>query len=347
MRFRLLGSSGLKVSELCLGTMTFGDSTGFGTHREESRRMYDTYREAGGNFIDTANLYTGTESEKLLGEFIGAERTRVVLATKYTMNVDPTNPNAGGNARKNLHEALHASLQRLRTDYVDLFWVHAWDGMTPLDELMRALDDVVRAGKVMYIGFSNVPAWVVSRANTMAELRGWTRFVALQLHYNLTERNVERELVPCAQALGMAVTAWSPLAGGILTGKYSANAEERKTQPGRLTETPWGNTFLKDRNFPIAAAVQKVAQRVGRPASQVAIAWLASRPGNVIPILGAKKDTQLRELLASADLQLDETSLAELDEVSRIDKGYPSGFLDNERSRQMVHGSRIAELDRR
>lgn len=347
MRFRLLGSSGLKVSELCLGTMTFGESTGIGANHDESRRMYDTYREAGGNFIDTANLYTGGESEKFLGEFIGADRTRVVLATKYSMNTDPANPNAGGNARKNLHEALHASLQRLRTDYVDLFWVHAWDGLTPLDELMRALDDAVRAGKVLYIGFSNVPAWVVSRANTMAELRGWSRFVALQLHYNLTERNVERELVPCAQALGMAITAWSPLAGGLLSGKYSANAEERKSQPGRLTETGWGNLFLNDRNLAIAAVVQRVAQRLGRPASHVALAWLASRPGNVIPVLGSRKDAQLRELLASADLQLDDVSIAELNEAGRLDRGYPGGFLDNDRSRQMVHGTRIGDLDRR
>lgn len=342
MQFRYLGQSGLKVSELCLGTMTFGESTGFGAHRDECRRIYDAYLAAEGNFIDTANIYTGGSSEAFLGEFIGADRSRLVLATKYSMSTNPADPNAGGNARKTLHESLHASLRRLRTDYVDLLWVHAWDGATPLDELLRALDDVVRAGKALYIGFSNVPAWVVSRANTLAELRGWSRFVALQLHYNLTERNIERELVPCARALGLAITAWSPLAGGLLTAKYSADRETRRSQPGRLTETGWGNLFLTDRNIAIAESVRNVAQRVGRPAAQVAIAWLARQPGNVIPILGARRETQIRELLDAATLVLDAASIAELDAASRIERGYPAAFLDNERTRALVHGARAA-----
>lgn len=340
MQFRYLGQSGLKVSELCLGTMTFGESTGFGADRQECRRIYDAYMAADGNFIDTANIYTGGSSEEFLGEFIRADRSRLVLATKYSMSTLPSDPNAGGNARKNLHESLHASLRRLGTDYVDLLWVHAWDGITPLDELLRALDDVVRAGKALYIGFSNVPAWVISRANTMAELRGWTRFVALQLHYNLTERNVERELVPCAQALGLAITAWSPLAGGLLSAKYSADREARKHQPGRLTETGWGNLFLNERNLGIAETVRSIAARLGRPAAQVAIAWLSQQPGNVIPILGARREAQLRELLEASSLKLDPASITELEAASRIDRGYPAAFLENERTRALVHGAR-------
>lgn len=198
MKYRLLGDSGLKVSDLCLGAMTFGEEFGFGADRDECRRMYDAYVNAGGNFIDTANIYNAGTSERFLSEFIRADRSRLVLATKFTMNSNPADPNAGGNSRKNLHQALNASLQRLGTDYIDLYWVHAWDGLTPLDEVLRGLDDAVRAGKILYVGFSNMPAWVVARANTIAELRGWTRAVALQVHYNLIERTPERELVPCA-----------------------------------------------------------------------------------------------------------------------------------------------------
>lgn len=345
MRYRMLGDSGVKVSELCLGTMTFGEEWGFGTNKLESRRMFDAYLAAGGNFIDTANIYTNGTSERLLGEFIAAERSRLVIASKFTMTTNARDVNAGGNSRKNLHQSIDATLRRLGTDYVDLYWVHCWDRITPLEELLRAIDDAVRAGKVLYAGFSNLPAWVAARAQTLAELRGWTRFVALQLHYSLVERNCERELVPCAAALGMAVTAWSPLAGGLLTGKYSQDKTVRAAQPGRLTTTGWANMFLNDRNFAIVEAVRSVATRLECSTAQVAIRWLLQRPGNVIPIVGARSTDQLDELLAADRITLDAAALTQLEEASRIDIGYPGSLVYAPTARRMVHGELAGEVD--
>jgi aryl-alcohol dehydrogenase-like predicted oxidoreductase len=345
MRYRFLGDSGLKVSEICLGTMTFGEESGFGGDKNESRRMFDTYLAAGGNFIDTANIYTAGISEQMLGEFIGSERSRLVLASKFTMTTAAKDPNAGGNSRKNLHQALDATLRRLKTDYLDLYWVHAWDRVTPLEELLRGIDDAVRAGKVLYAGFSNVPAWTVSRAQTIAELRGWTRFVALQLHYSLVERTCERELIPCADALGMAVTAWSPLAGGMLSGKYSRDAAERARQPGRLTTTNWGNMFLSDRNLAIAEVVRGVAARLGFSPAQVAIRWLMQRPGNVIPIIGARSAAQLTELLTAGNIVLDAAALTELETATRVEAGYPGSLISSPAGRRMVHGERADDID--
>jgi aryl-alcohol dehydrogenase-like predicted oxidoreductase len=220
MNYQLLGRSGLRVSDLCLGTMTFGEDWGWGAPKEEAKRIYDAFREAGGNFIDTANLYTNGASERFLGEFIANDRREVVLATKYTNANSDTDANAGGNQRKNMVQAVEASLKRLGTDYIDLYWLHAWDQITPVEEVMRAFDDLVRAGKVLYIGISNASAWVIAKSNTLAELRGWTRYVGLQIEYNLLERTVERELIPMARDQGMTVLAWSPLRSGWLTGKY-------------------------------------------------------------------------------------------------------------------------------
>ncbi|MFO1455172.1 MAG: aldo/keto reductase [Steroidobacteraceae bacterium] len=338
MRFRQLGRSGLKVSELGLGTMTFGEESGFGAGEAECRRMFDAYLAAGGNFIDTANIYTGGTSERMLADMIAGERARLVVASKFSMTTQARDPNAGGNSRKNLQQSLDATLRRLHTDYLDLYWVHAWDGMTPLDELLRALDDAVRAGKVLYTGFSNVPAWVVARAQTLAELQGWSRFVALQLHYNLVERSVERELLPCAAALGIAVTAWSPLGGGVLSGKYASDPAERARQPGRLTTSAWGRTLLSDRNLAIASRVREIGAAAGRSASQVALRWLLQRPGGVVPIIGTRSLAQLDDLLGATSFELDAASLAALDEASRIELGYPKALLDGPAGRRMVHG---------
>lgn len=338
MLYRQLGRSGLKVSELCLGTMTFGEESGFGANEGECRQIFDAYLAAGGNFIDTANIYTGGTSERMLSRMIAAERSRLVVATKFSMSTNPRDPNAGGNSRKNLQQSLDASLRRLGTDYVDLYWVHAWDALTPLDELLRALDDAVRAGKVLYTGFSNVPAWIVARAQTLAELSGWSRFIALQLHYSLAERNVERELLDCARSLGLAVTAWSPLAGGVLTGKYAATAEGRVGQPGRLTTTGWGKAFLSERHLAIAEAVRSVANDLGRPPAQVALRWLMQRPCAAIPIIGVRSTAQLGELLAATELVLDPAALDALDAASRIDPGYPMALLRGVPGRKMVHG---------
>src|SRR5712671_2238884 len=282
MKYRLLGNSGLRVSEAALGTMTFGDDWGWGAAKDEARKIYDAYREAGGNFIDTANVYTNGSSEKLVGEFVAGHREEVVLATKYTNSAagfsgkPGTDANSGGNQRKNMVQAVEASLKRLKTDYIDLYWVHIWDQMTPVEEVMRALDDLVRAGKVLYTGISDAPAWWIAQANTLAHLRGWSPFIGLQIEYSLIERTVERELIPMAKALNIGVTAWSPLARGVLTGKYHGHAaSEESTEPGRMN-----NDMLKDfmpereRTERIVAALKNVSDETGRSMAQVALAWL-------------------------------------------------------------------------
>src|SRR5215468_4512580 len=232
MKYRLLGNSGLRVSEASLGTMTFGEDWGWGSAKDEARKIYETYREAGGNFIDTANVYTNGSSERFVGEFIKDHRESIVLATKYSNAVPGNDPNAAGNHRKSMVQALEASLKRLQTPYVDLYWVHIWDGLTPVEQVMRALDDLVRQGKVLYVGISDAPAWWVAQANTLAHLRGWSPFVGLQIEYSLIERTVERELIPMARALNIDVTAWSPLSGGILTGKYHGQGS---SESGRMS----------------------------------------------------------------------------------------------------------------
>ena len=246
MKYRLLGKSGLRVSEAALGTMTFGDELEWGSPKAEAEKVYETYREAGGNFIDTANFYTGGTSETFVGEFIKGHRDSVVLSTKYSTAAPGNNPNAAGNHRKSMMQALEASLKRLQTDYIDLYWVHIWDGITPVEEVMRGLDDIVRQGKVLYVGISDAPAWWIAQANTLAELRGWTQFIGLQIEYSLMERTVERELVPMAKALNLGVLAWSPLAKGVLTGKYHG---EGKADGARLTNDDYSQTRARCNRF--------------------------------------------------------------------------------------------------
>src|ERR1700674_3388459 len=232
MKYRLLGKSGLRVSEAALGTMTFGDEWGWGSPKAEAQKVYETYREAGGNFIDTANFYTNGTSATFLGEFMQGHRESVVLATKYSNAAPGNDPNAAGNHRKSMMQAVEASLERLQTDYIDLYWVHMWDGITPVEEVMRGLDDIVRQGKVLYAGISDAPAWWIAQANTLAVLRGWTQFIGLQIEYSLVERTVERELIPMSKALNLGVLAWSPLARGVLSGKYHG---EGKADGGRMS----------------------------------------------------------------------------------------------------------------
>jgi aryl-alcohol dehydrogenase-like predicted oxidoreductase len=262
INYQLLGKTGLRVADLCLGTMTFGDEWGWGSTKDEARRIYDHYREQGGNFIDTANIYTNGTSERFVGEFIAGHRSEVVLATKYTNTAASNNPNAGGNQRKSMMEAVAASLKRLQTDYIDLYWMHVWDQMTPVEEVMRAFDDLVRQGKVLYIGISDAPAWWVAEANMLADLRGWSSFAGLQIEYNLIERTPERELVPMAKEFGLTIMAWSPLAGGVLTGKYLDDAP--KTVKGRLSIEGM-DSMRKDKTDEdrIARAVIAVGKKVG------------------------------------------------------------------------------------
>jgi aryl-alcohol dehydrogenase-like predicted oxidoreductase len=336
MRYLLLGNSGLRVSEAALGAMTFGDDWGWGAAKGEARKVYDAFRDAGGNFIDTANVYTKGTSESFLGDFMQGHRQNMVLATKYSNSAPGTDPNAAGNQRKNMVQSVEASLKRLQTDYIDLYWVHIWDRITPVEEVMRGLDDLVRAGKVLYTGISDAPAWWIARANTMADLRAWSPFVGLQIEYSLIERSVERELIPMAKALNIGVTAWSPLAGGVLTGKYHGNGP---SEPGRMS-----NDMLKDflpekqRADRIVTAVKAVSAETGRSMAQVALAWLRYRPLPVIPIIGARKLSQLQDNIASLDVTLSTDQLKTLDEASRIELGFPYELYAKEMVRTLAYG---------
>ena len=336
MRYRLLGHSGVRVSEACLGTMTFGEDWGWGLAKSEAQKVYDAFREAGGNFIDTANMYTNGTSESLLGEFMKEHRQSLVMATKYTNAAPGTDPNAAGNHRKNMMQAVEASLRRLRTDYIDLYWVHIWDQITPVEEVMQGLDHLVRAGKVLYVGISDAPAWWIAQANTLAHLRGWSPFIGLQIEYSLTERTVERELIPMAKALGLGVTAWSPLANGVLTGKYHGHGS---SEQGRMSSDMM-KQFLPEqqRTERIVKAVKAVSDETGRSMAQVALAWLRFRPVPVIPIIGARKLSQLQDNLASFDLTLSANQVKTLDEASRIDLGFPHEFYTKDLVRTFVYG---------
>jgi aryl-alcohol dehydrogenase-like predicted oxidoreductase len=335
MHFRLLGKSGLRVSELCLGTMTFGEEWGWGSPRDEARQIYDAFREAGGNFVDTANIYTNGTGETLLGEFMSGHRESVVLATKYSGAAATTDPNASGNHRKSMVQALEASLRRLKTDYIDLYWLHMWDQLTPVEEVMRALDDLIRQGKVLYAGISDAPAWWIAEANTLASLRGWSPFVSLQIEYSLLERTVERELIPMAQAFGLGVTAWSPLAGGILSGKYTS---------GQGSDARYSSDMMRSRmpdqertNRPVGA-LNQVSKQLGRSAAQVALAWLRHRDVPVFPIIGARKISQLQDNLDSLTITLDREQLTILDEASKIELGFPHDFYQIDLVRMLAYG---------
>jgi aryl-alcohol dehydrogenase-like predicted oxidoreductase len=335
MKYRLFGNSGLRVSEISLGTMTFGEDWGWGSAKDESRKIYDAYRAAGGNFIDTANLYTHGTSESQIGEFMREHRHSVVLATKYT-NANPGNdPNAAGNHRKSMVQALEGSLRRLKTDYIDLYWLHIWDQMTPVEEVMRAFDDLVRQGKVLYIGVSDAPAWWIAQANTLAELRGWSKFIGLQIEYSLIERTVERELIPMAKAFQLGLVAWSPLAGGLLSGKYHSGG----AAGGRYSADS-AKPFLRTGEQPdrVVSALKKISQQVGRSLAQVALAWLRHREIPVIPIVGARRIAQLEDNLASLELELTPAQVSALNEASAIEMGFPHDFYENETVKTFTYG---------
>ncbi len=331
MKFKLLGKSGLRVSEICLGTMTFGDDWGWGADKKESKNIFDSFVKAGGNFIDTANYYTNGTSEKFLGEFIAAEREKFILATKFTLAMRKGDPNSGGNHRKNIVQSVEASLKRLNTDYIDLLWLHAWDFTTPVSEVMRTLDDLVSSGKVLYIGISDSPAWVVSQANTLAELRGWSQFIGLQVEYNLLNRDAERDLLPMAKEFGISTTAWAPLASGILTGKYNS-----KTNSAKRLEAD--NIRLTEKNLAIAEEVVKIAEEIGAKPSQVAINWGRQQSNSIIPIVGARKASQVKENLVCLDFALTPEHLKRLHKVSRIQLGFPHDFLRSARVREIITG---------
>ena len=336
MNYKLLGKSGLRVSEFALGTMTFGDDWGWGAPKDEAQKVYNAFREVGGNFIDTANIYTNGTSETFLGEFMEGHRESMVLGTKYTNAAPGTDPNAGGNHRKSMMRSVEASLKRLQTDYIDLYWVHIWDQITPVEEIMRGLDDLVRQGKILHVGISDFPAWWIAQANTLASLRGWSPFVALQMEYSLVERTVERELIPMARALNLGVTAWSPLSRGVLTGKYHGHGS---SESGRMSADMMKQFMPEEqRTGRIVAAVKTVADQMGRSMAQVALAWLRSRPVPVIPIIGARKLSQFQDNFASIDLSLSADQLKALDEASRIELGFPYDIYAKDMVRALMHG---------
>jgi aryl-alcohol dehydrogenase-like predicted oxidoreductase len=329
VRYTFLGPTGLRVSELCLGTMTFGEDWGWGADEATSRAVFEAFADAGGTFVDTADVYTGGSSEAMLGRFLAGRRDRFVVATKYSISTDPTDPNAGGNSRKNLTRSLEASLRRLGTDHVDLYWVHLWDGLTPVEETVRALDDAVRAGKVLHVGFSDFPAWVVARADALAEAVHLTRPAAIQVEYSLAAREAERELVPMADALGLSVLDWSPLAGGALTGKRlpGAPADPDAPRVARADAVPHFARYRDRRTAAVAQEVVDVAAELGRSPAQVALAWVRHQSPLHIPVVGARTARHLHDDLGAVDLVLPTDALGRLDRVSAIEAGFPLDFL--------------------
>jgi len=324
--YTTLGRSGLRVSPFCLGSMTFGDEWGWGSSVEDSQAIIDAYIDAGGNFLDTANIYTKGHSEKIIGDHVGkhpARRDRLVLATKFLSNMFPGDPNGGGAHRKSMIAACEESLRRLQTDYIDLYWMHFWDHLTPIDETMRALDDLVTSGKVRYIGLSDTPAWKCAQAQTLASFRGYAPIIALQIEYSLAERTVENELLPMARELGMGVTPWSPLKSGVLTGKYT-RANKDSIEPGR---GEWVKNHLTDHNLNIVDTLLKVAGDVNATPAQVALAWVQQRCGVASTIIGARTMDQLTDNIKALDVQLSALHLEALDDASATPPIFPQSFL--------------------
>ena len=338
MNFKLLGKTGLRVSELCLGTMTFGEEWGWGADKIVSRKIFDAFAEAGGNFIDTANRYTEGSSEKFVGEFVNAERDHFVLATKYTLFDKHGDVNFSGNHRKNLFRSVEESLKRLNTDFIDILYLHAWDFMTPLEEVLRGLDDLVRSGKLLYVGISDTPAWIVSEANAIADLRGWTRFNALQIEYSLLQRTPERDLLPMAKHNDIAVTAWAPLAGGALTGKYLDGNDDSK----RLAE---GSSRLSEQSIAITKVVVDIANELSCSPAQVAIRWTMQNNPQIIPVIGARKESQINDSLGCLNIELTEEHMNRLNSQSQIELGFPHDFLLQDGVKEVIYGGTLDKIN--
>ena len=339
MNYKLLGRSGLKVSELCLGTMGFGTEGGWGAEKDTSFAIMDAFANAGGNFIDTANVYKLGTSEKIIGEYLGNhDRDYFVLATKYTLKDNTTNPNASGNNRKNMMRSVEESLKRLKTDFIDVLYLHIWDNITPIDEVLRGLDDLIKQGKVTYAAISDTPAWVVSKGNTLAGLMGWSQFIALQVEYSLLARTAERELIPMAKHYGMTVTPWAPLAGGALTGKYL------RGEPGRVK--PESNR-RNDRAKTITEVVVGIAAELGVSESHVALQWMMDRDFSCIPIVGATKIDQLNDNLKAIDTKLTPEHFKKLNEVSAIELGFPGDFFNEDAVKMNSFGGFYDRVEKR
>lgn len=339
MKYKLLGRSGLKVSELCLGTMGFGTEGGWGAEKDASFEIMDAFANAGGNFLDTANIYKLGTSEKIIGDYISNhDRDYFVLATKYTLKDNTTNPNASGNNRKNMMRSVEESLKRLKTDFIDVLYLHIWDDLTPIDEVMRALDDLIKQGKVTYAAISDTPAWVVAKGNTLAELMGWSQFIALQVEYSLLARTPERELIPMAKHFGLTVTPWAPLGGGALTGKYL------RGEQGRIKAE---STRRNDRSTEITKVVMDIAEELGTSPGNVALKWTMQQGFSCIPIVGATKLSQLEDNLKTVDVELNAGHLKRLDDVSAIQLGFPGDFFREDAVRVNSFGGFYDRVEKR
>jgi aryl-alcohol dehydrogenase-like predicted oxidoreductase len=317
--------------------MTFGEDWGWGASQAESRKILEQYAEAGGNFVDTSCNYTEGTSERFVGELTSADRDHFVIATKYSLTERRDDPNFGGNHRKNLLRSLEGSLRRLRTDHVDLLWLHMWDGTTPVEEVARTMDDQVRLGKVLYWGFSDTPAWVVAETVAMASVRGWVPPVAIQAPYSILDRGVERELLPMAHAHGLAVTVWGMLEGGVLTGKY------------RKPEGPTRYRSASERELAAGDAVVALAGELGRTPAQVAIGWILAKRSlaQVIPILGARRLEQLEDQLGALDVPLSAEHVDRLDQMTEFRLGFPREFLESDHVHGLIFGETFDRIDRR
>lgn len=339
MQYKLLGRSGLKVSEICLGTMGFGQATPWGIDEKASFDIMEAFGNAGGNFMDTANRYQDGQSEEIAGKFINQrDRDYWVVATKYSLYDNKTNPNASGNNRKNMMRSVEASLKRLQTDFIDVLYLHIWDWLTPIDEVLRGLDDLVRQGKVTYVAISDTPAWMVAKGQTLAELMGWSQFVALQIEYSLLQRTPERDLIPMAKHFGFTVTPWAPLAGGALTGKYLRN------DPGRIKE---GSVRLNDRAVAITKEVMAVADEIGKSPATVAMAWTMQQGFSSIPIVGATKLSQMQDNLGVLGLKITDDHMARLNAASEIDLGFPGNFYKEDGVRLANYGGFYDKVEKR
>jgi len=333
--------------------MTFGEDWGSmlsGASKEVSKKIFDSFVNEGDNFIDTANMYQKGTSEKYVGEFVSSEREKFVLATKYTLTTNPDDPNASGNHRKNLVQSVNASLKRLNTQYIDLLWVHIWDPMTPIEEVIRSLDDLTKSGKILYVGISDAPAWVVSYANAIAELRGWSPFIGIQLMYNLIERSAERELLPMARGLDVGATIWSPLGGGVLSGKYSK--QDNSTDQKRYNvNNPMSASFVNERNIAIATEVQVVAKEINKTSSQIALNWIRQRTDEhkdkevIIPIIGSRTEAQINDSLGCLDFELTQDQLNRLNEKSKIQLGFPHDFISEAANQIFLYGNTFSLTD--
>lgn len=344
--YRSLSHSGLRVSPMCLGTMTFGTEWGWGSELEDCRRIFDAYAERGGNFIDTANKYTNGTSENFLGALIRDRREQFVLATKYSLNLDPKNPNSGGNHRRAMMRAVEDSLKRLQTDYIDLYWLHAWDYRTAIEDVMRAFDDLVQQGKILHIGISDTPAWIVSEGDAIAKLRGWTAVSAIQVHYNLIERTAESDLIPMARQHEMATLAWAPLASGVLSGKYNLkDLEDPSPEENSVGRKNMVKSQLNKRSLEIAEVVKEMAVDINRSPSQVALNWLLQQPGKPIPIIGARTIAQMEDNLGALDFMLTSEQIQTLNQASTFAMPFPRNFIAPEQGigRPVIDGETVIE----